>query len=289
MNFKLTSVLLASCCLLTACVGGLQTAKVSVNIGFRPVIGNDTRAEESVPFPTDKSFILWAQEQNSDNLYIDKTTVAYDNGWTVDKLWGDNPLRFSACWPTDLDYVHSKADGVQIHGFELADGDIDIIVAETTADNKSNALVTLNFQHVLSRVEFRVNHYLTDNMSIRINKIELKNIAKKGSYNTTAKNDWSGLSEYGSHVVFDHPEGQMISSQTLNYVGEELYAIPQLTVGVLEMQCEVRYGSGGWVPQKYVIDPFEIIWDPGKHYTYSITFRMDQVVYTAGISSWGNR
>ena len=61
--------------LLSGCVGVLQTQWVPVRVGFDPVIGHDTRAEESVPFPAERTFNVWAVSAAGGELYIDGKLV----------------------------------------------------------------------------------------------------------------------------------------------------------------------------------------------------------------------
>ena len=273
--------------LLCGCEGLLQSNKVPVHIEFKPVIGHDTRVEGSMSFPQERSFSLWAQDSDG-GLYIENAGISYNDGWFAPKPWDGRALTFYAGWPVNLDYGYSSSKGLQIRSFNSSKGYVDILLAEATEYNRADSPVTLNFNHLLSRVDFRMTHKLAENTSLKVNKIEIKGFAKKGDYNVTADDEWAGLSEYGSHVVFEHPDGKLVPSQTADYFGEEFYAIPQMSLGSIEVQCQIQYGVGQWVPQTYVIDPLEIVWDPGKHMTYTLTIRADQMVHTLGISAWEN-
>ena len=276
--------------ILTGCVGSMQTAKNPVNISFKPVIGHDTRADESIPFPQDRSFKVWAVEQEGGDLYMENAVISYaGGGWHAPEIWGNETLRFDACWPSDLDVRYSKNRGIQLHSFDSSAGDVDVLAASTEADDRSSPLVTLNFEHILSRVQFRVIHSLQESMSLKINRITLSKVARKGSYNVARQGEWTDLEDYGAYVVYDDSEGALITSKASTYLGEEFYAIPQLTYGCVEVQCSIKYGTAGWIPQTYEIDPIEIVWDPGKHFIYTLNIRMDKMVHTLGISSMTNR
>jgi hypothetical protein len=53
-------IVMAAAMLLPGCMK-LQTTRTDTNISFKPLIGHDTRAVESVPFPQERSFKVWAQ------------------------------------------------------------------------------------------------------------------------------------------------------------------------------------------------------------------------------------
>ena len=199
MNSKHILGLIACAFLLIGCVGSLQT-KSPANIGFMPVVGHDTRAEESIPFPQNRSFKLWAQEETSGSLYISNETISYNDGWFAPKPWGIEPLRFHAVWPTDLDFSYSNENGLLIDSYDCSEGDIDILYATTTADDSSESLVTLNFEHLLSRVEFRMIHSLQESMSVMIHKITLSGVAQEGSFGAVNAGEWGALEKYDSYI-----------------------------------------------------------------------------------------
>ena len=289
MNKGVIIGILSCAILLTGCVGGLQTNKVPVTIGFKPVIGHDTRVEESIPFPQDRSFVLWAQETPSGQLYMEEETISYNGGWFASKAWTDEPLDFYAYWPTDLDFTFSSSDGLQLRGFDSTAGDVDILVAKANADNSAGSAVPLDFEHILSRVQFRMIHSLSEYMTVKVTRIELSGVSQKADYSVKVQDEWSNHAQFGSYVVFDDPEGQIITAAAAEYIGKEFYAIPQMFSAKLEIEYLLKYDNSGWVPQTDVIDPLEIVWDPGKHLTYTLNLRMDELVCTAGISSWENR
>jgi hypothetical protein len=289
MNRNIISAVIGGALILSSCVGSLQTNRDSVDIEFRPVIGTDTRAEGSIPFPQERSFRLWATEDGSEEQYISDAVITYNGGWYAPKPWTDGPLRFSACWPTDLDCVHSADNGLQITSFDSSEGKTDILLAEIKADNEAGSLVTLSFQHILSRVEFRIMHSLHESMSVKVHKVTLEEVAMSGSYNLTSRDRWAGQTKHEDYLIFESEEGLEINSTDAVELGKYFYAIPQMTSARLKVECQIHYGqAGSWIPQTYEISPMEIVWDSGKHMTYTLNIRMDKMVHTLGISSMNN-
>ena len=277
--------------LLASCVGGLNTDKIDVNIEFRPVIGYDTRADESVPFPEDRSFLLWAQAPQSGQIYIDSETVSYNGGWKSEMMWPQEQISFSACWPMDIPVSYSVSEGLQIKGFDCTGGDVDVLIAKADSDDQVDGKVVLPFNHALSRIEFRMRHSLSEDMSVKVNRIELRGFAQKGDYNTKGVDRWSCEGYSSDRVIFDASvEGAKdVPSGEAIYLGEDFYAIPQVAVPVLEVSYEVKYAQAQWIPQTSEIESLEIYWEPGKHYTYTLNLCMDKLQCTTGISSWNNR
>ena len=287
--------LVAVTLLFSGCVE-LQTTRTTSNISFLPLIGHDTRAVESVPFPQDRSFKVWAVNQNQGiyldgGVYLDAEEISYgDDGWVSSKKWPRHELEFEACWPTDLAVEFSPANGLQLKDFDCSTGDLDILMAHASDNDEIDGISILRFDHILARVDFRMVHALPEEMSVRLKRMELKGFASRGDYNTKRKDEWViGAADY-SYVVYDagQTDGIDIGTGTPCYIGEEFYVIPQMLLTSLEITYEIRHGKAGWVPQTETIESIETIWDPSKHYTYTITLRPDKLGHTTAISSWDN-
>ena len=285
---NILGVLVASALLLCGCVKQ-EAAWTPINISFKPLIGHDTRAMESVPFPQDRNFDVWAVGQNG--IYLDGEEISHSsNGWLSSKLWPRHELSFAACWPTDIPMEYSPAKGLQLRDFDCSEGDIDILVASAKEKIEENEVVTLRFDHILSRVDFRMTHSLPEGMSVRVKKIDMIGYGSKGNYNVKNPNSWEIENSNFTYHVYDSKQGDGIEvySASAQYVGDEFYVIPQICTAKLEVTYELRYGSANWVPQTEVTAPLNTFWDPSKHYTYTLNLRMDKLTHTTGISSWDN-
>lgn len=285
--------LLTALLLLSGCVVGLRTNKIPANIGFKPVIGHDTRAEseESIPFPEDRTFRVWATDQYDGSSVLDGETISHTSaGWLSSCTWPESELSFTACWPTDLSPEYDRESGLIFRGFNTDKDGRDLLVARNKSDYETDSLVTLNFDHILSRVDFRVMHSLEDNMEIRVKKIELVGFGFEGDYNTSGDGLWKVSSKDDTHVVYDAGEGEGYRlTKDATYIGEDFFAIPQLCEADIVMTCLVRVGSGGWVTDVLNVNGLKTEWQSGKQYTYTLNMTDTRLVYTTGISNWNNR
>ena len=282
---------LAAALLLSGCME-LQTNRTSANICFKPLVGYDTRAVESVPFPQDQSFKVWAMNLTSGQTHIAGETISHSaDGWVSEQVWPLDMMYFEAYWPTDLPMEYSASEGLQLRDFDCSKGDMDILVAKAFDSNEDDDVVILSFDHILSRVEFRMMHSLSEGMAVRLKKISMIGFASRGDYNTKIPSNWDTDSKDFTYVVYDAGDSQGIdiSAGEAIYIGEEFYTIPQPCVASLEVSYEVRYGTANWVPQTEVIESLNTHWEPSKHYTYTINLRMDKLTHTTGISSWTNK
>ncbi len=281
----------AAVALLSGCVEQ-ETTRTTSNIAFKPLIGHDTRAVESVPFPQDRNFKVWGVNQTSGQTLISGETITHTaEGWLSSQKWPLDMVQFEAYWPTELPMEFNPAEGLQLRDFDCGNGDVDILVASAIDNNEEDDVAVLSFDHILSRVEFRMMHSLSEGMSVKLRKIKMIGFANKGDYNTLLPRDWYVDSEDFTYVVYDAGSGDGIEilPGEAQYIGEEFYVIPQACAAALEVTYDIRYGDAGWVPETETIESLKTIWEPSKHYTYTVNLRMDKLTHTTGISSWDNR
>lgn len=273
-----------------SCVLGLQTNKIPVNIGFLPVIGHDTRAqiEESVPFPQDRSFRIWATDMEDGSTVLDNETVSYGaDGWLASEKWPETELLFTAYWPEDLVPSYDPDKGVSIKDFNTDEDKRDILVARNKAEYDADSLAVLNFDHILSRVDFRIMHSLEDHMEIVVTKIELDGYGFTGDYDD---GEWTVDSKNDRHVVYDAGDGEGFAlTKEATYIGEDFYTIPQLCQADIVVSFRVKVGTGGWIPDTMTVGSLKTDWQSGKQYTYTLTLADTRLTYTTGISNWNNR
>ena len=290
-NLMTSGVLAAAVLLLASCVGPMQTQRIPVNIGFDPVIGHDTRtAVESVPFPEDGTFNVWAVNQSNGNIHLENETVSYSgNGWLSSKKWPQAELTFDAYSPSELPFEFSKGKGLTLKDFDCSKGATDILVAHAdNADMTVDSLVTMTFEHVLSRVEFRMQQSLSSEMQVKLRKIEMIGFASKGTYNSQEDEPWTVGTKDFSYVAFEDQEGVALTSDPI-YVGDDFYTIPQLCNAKVEVTFDVKFGAAEWIPQTEIIKELDTYWEPSTHYTYTLNLTEQKLTSTTGISTWSNR
>lgn len=276
------------------CFTGCQKEKtgwIPTNIGFEPYIGHDTRtAVESVPFPEDRSFSVWAFQKNAQSLYINNETIEYgEDGWLSSKLWPRTPLTFEACWPTDLNINYEMGVGIVIKDFDISQNEVDILYAKAEeVDSELGQFAPIEFDHILSRVEFRMKQSLSSEMSVRVDKIELRGFSKKGDFNKSGNRMWTTDGTFNSYV-FDTSDSPVDVEADPIYLGEDFYAIPQAFSASIIVEYQVKAGSANWIPQQEKIQDFLVDWKPGTHYTYTLNLTETNLTYTSGISNWNNR
>jgi hypothetical protein len=275
--------------MLLGCSFGEDVTKIPMNIGFKPVIGHDTRAEESVPFPADRTFNVWALNTTDGSIYLNKENIAHKaEGWLSVRKWPEAELDFTAYWPINLNPEYNKEKGLIFKDFSA--DDVDLLVAREKTRNESDTLVTLHFEHILSRVEFRIKHSLEENMELILTGIELNGYSQTGSYNEKGTGYWEvGAANY-CKTVYDGNNGASFRiTRDAQYIGNDFYTIPQICKGTATVYFNVRVNEGEWIPDSVTTKPLDTEWESGKQYTYTLNITDKQLTFTTGISNWNNR
>lgn len=276
--------------LLTGCFGGVE--RVPKTIGFNPVIGHDTRAvEESIPFPEDRTFDVWATAENGAATFAGETVAYGTNGWMTSTPWPESALTFAACYPSDLDPEYLPGHGFILHDFNASADDVEVLVAqESTGEEGTEGIQALHFEHILSRVDFRVKHSLAGDIEVRAVKAEMTGFGLSGDYNVAGDHKWNVDGTDGRIIIYDALQSDGIAVDgTAQYIGGEYLTIPQHCKAYIYITFHVRIGNGGWVEDRVSVGPLDTDWQPGKQYTYTMNLTDTKMTYTTGITSWTSK
>lgn len=268
---------------------------IPADIAFRPVIGTDTRSDDAIPFKANQTFKVWGINEKG-NEYLSGETITCNGGhWRSKMLWPDTgELSFTAVSPDNLTTEYSYTDGICIRNVVAPSDGTDILVCYPTKEyNKVDSLVSLNFEHALAQVDFRIKHSLSSGTSVKVSKISLKNIAREGNFNVNGSYTWQyGDLDYNL-VVFDAEKdgGELDITNEIQYVGDLYFVIPQdCDKAVMEVEFKFTIDGVHWIPEQvmtsYVLGTN---WQPNSLYTYTLNLTEAKLLCTTGISNWSNR
>lgn len=261
------------------------------------------------------------------NFFVEGTTAmnfatvtryAGTNTWRADNQWpsnnsSDKPVLFYAY--ANVDYTPSEEDKDGLLDFDSPDNpylyDIeideatehqkDMLVAQTTQTEPSKTtdkVVSLTFSHACAALQFSICK--TNSLSayeIKVNRIILHNIKKKGDYyyndNTwkniseeaadktkftlKAYNNGSDASETGVLVPLEneaHSNSLLLAPNANDY----MFVIPQTVTpwdyasngAYIEIQCSITKGEKTYDDSGRVYLPFTDTWEKGCIHRYNI-------------------
>lgn len=254
-------------------------------------------------------------------LYIDNGEFIYKSTY-----WGGNPdpyywpktgyLAFAGYSPFDLtktsvSYTNAEKPGITIEGFQqgeyvwatnagaVTNSTVDLMWFDADDQNTANSgPMAVKFRHALSWLDFNVKTDATASGKFKILKITLTNVCTKGNFNSNTgadsnQDEWSELSESRDIVLYDNETGTNIN-ETAQPFGD-LLIIPQsiaLTASVKnESKIIVEYqqltSAGTPLKETYTGTLTATgSWELGKHYTYNLTFTLNEILINPSVDNW---
>lgn len=280
---------------------------------------NQLKAITGTQYPAAEAFDVYAYWINeagqmaADYLTNETSGVEFVNkgtywGGTTTYYWPKNgSLRFAAYSPSSLDMTHDYEDDTYKLDNHVYPGDVDaatytsktydILVAKTsepyTAETGASK-VSVKFEHALSWVTFKLQSTEVANGAFTVEKVVVNDAAKKGSLvaNMTAETKtWSDLDNKSAIDVFTGSYTVTSNAAVQENVGNGLLVLPQAptTVTVYYTQNALE-GTPALADQKItvplVLDKVEDKWEPGKHYTYTVLFDLDEILINPSVEDW---
>ena len=273
-----------------------------------------------------KVFAYWNTAGAGSTFDTDETTAgaylnnvkfvnkgSYWGGETV-YYWPKNgSLRFAAYSPADLTMTHVLKDDVYTLGdattpFEYVtspEDAYDILVAPTsesyTAETAAEK-VSVVFEHALSWISFKIQSTVVANEVFDVKEVIVNDVAYKGSLvaNMTAGTKvWTLGNDVNPVTVFTG--SQEAKSDAASIDAYDNLVLPQTptTVTVKYTQNEMSHtdDQGNKVVDSpaltnqsitvpLVLDNENDTWEPGKHYTYTILFDLDEILINPSVEDW---
>lgn len=278
--------------LMASCLSSTKVGDGQVPIEFRPVMAGEVRSGGGSAFPEDLDFGIWAVGENGEVLIDCAQVCCDDDRWlTSDRCcWPeDNELRFVGFAPFGLE---ASFDGgcIGVAERKVSGNDMPLYIAEMTSPVGSRSgPVHIVFRPVTCRIDFRVINGLNKDTSVRLEKIVIRNVTVSGSYQESG---WVLSDEKSDIEAFDcggSPEEYEVL-ESPRYFGTPVDVIPQKSAPVIEVTYSFSTAGSGWLTgQVDCTVPLASAWEPGRHYTYTLTITGTSVGYTVGLNSWSGK
>ena len=150
--------------------------------------------------------------------FMNDQKVDYDNGsWTYDplKFWSSDKVSFFAYWPYTAGVTHASAVAGAMPQVEFtqkmdAENMVDFIASHAINLTRDDGVVTLDFKHVLTRLNFkaRLDEKLKDNSSTHIFIKEMKICGTDGSTTAAGGTKGNDASRFFSKATFVLGDGK---------------------------------------------------------------------------------
>ena len=259
-------------------------------IGFRQFTGAMTKSEEALSgYATTMGVIAY---HNGSTLYIDNGSFEETS---KSGIWGGKPTKYY--WPLQgtLDftvYAPHQATGVN---YGLNDKKLTVTIADNSSEQidylygkkwyngKSKvASVPVVLKHALSKVTINVG--ASEDGIFTVSSVLLKDTYQTGSYEvsyTTAENHISSVTKSGSVVEMQFVESPWAPTTTVTACTASKLVVPSDQTSIV-LKYKMK-GSDADLSATVVLSG---TWETGKHYTYNITLKADEILFSPTVEDW---
>lgn len=251
----------------------------------------------------------------SDTIFKKQLVQKGATDWTYSplKYWNKNSnYEFYAIYPYNDKYIwNGTSKTFTVCDFLVEDAiasQTDIMIAEKNTSKPYN-VVTMNFNHILSQINFYAKHNMTlaaDGVaSVKINKFNLTGIKKYGTFTQTGFNSgtgnvegtWTSLNK--EYKLSDFPGvGVTLSDNSSKGIVEDLLLCPQSLSVTLSVEYVVSYQDGTTatfvksIPLESIMVDNEPLdeWEMNTIYNYTMTIdpthTSDTIDYSKSHVDW---
>lgn len=266
-------------------------------IGFRQFTGSMTKANEALSGYASTMGVF---------AYHNVSTAYINNGsfkeTTTTGTWGGDPTKYY--WPLQgtLDftvYAPHQATGVD---YVLNDKKLKVTIADNSSEQidylygkmwynektKATSPVPVVLKHALSWVTINVG--ASEDGIFTVSSVLLEDTYQAGSYEVSyriADNHTSTVSTSGSTVDMEFVEaGPWQPTTTLTACSASKFVVPSNQTSIVitykmagsdaELTASIDLSRGNTTPK----------WETGKHYTYNITLKADEILFSPEVEDW---
>lgn len=294
-------------------------------IRLAPVTSMTTKAEVSAAidgtaYPTGEHFDVyayWANEPagskfttaEANYLTAGTSGVEFVNkglywGGVTTYYWPKNgSLRFAAYSPADLDMTHELSTDVYTlsnlaYPTNTAET-YEILVAPTSESYTAQTAtekVSVVFEHALSWLTIKVKSTELAKEVFTVKNVVVHDIKNNGTLTADMVNDtktWAlteGQELKDINVYYEKTAKIGTDAQTLENTANGLLVLPQATTSVTLVFDQAAMEGTPALSDHTVTIPLildgNLPWEPGKHYTYTVIFDLDEILINPSVEDW---
>ena len=269
-----------------------------------------------LPFPiTHTPNFMYNQEVEYEyDDELDRETYTYtpikywpNNAENTLTFWGYSPYTPQPAAPatpnpmllqvSDGERYTNQSTGIPNIKFTVTDGRTDLLISDIEDDqtyrggDPATGVVTLHFQHILSRIDFvvKIHEDAPDGSSILLSTIKLVDVYKTATHNQD--DDWLPLSyddeTKGDLVLFSSPGGIPLDKETSPEELTDFMVLPQAFGPGAKLQ--IVYDDGEEATGEVLLAGLhDGEWQKGKRYTYTVSIMTygNPIIFSASVAPW---
>lgn len=265
-----------------------------------------------------------AKDENNNKLYISlldnekvyRNSSSEEFTYTNTRYWvKERTFRFFGVYPYTesgidrVDDLKNEGSTFEYTGYTVdfttpATADTDLMVAhkqETTEiAGTYPSYVEMGFQHLLSKISFNIKQDASKNPydEFTITKMTIMGVKKSGTYRTSNHAGYTDNWNLNNDAIIINKifegDGVTINSTGVDVLGANkkgFLLLPQNTENI-QVAIEYKYKQKGQttgIAKEATGKLSGANWEAGKHYNYSLTLSVDNLIYfsTPTVETWG--
>lgn len=282
---------------------------------------NVTAAIDGTAYPKAENFDVYAYWKTEDAgaTFKDGTPYLTGSGSGVEfvnkdqgKFWSgavtyywpkNGSLRFAAYSPSSVNMTHEQGtDTYTLSNLVYptnTDDTYEIMVAPTSPSYTAQTAtenVSVVFEHALSWITFKVKSSEEAANVFTVKNIVVNDVYNTGTLTANMTDDtkvWalSGEADKDINVYYDKTSSVGVNPKTLENKTNGLLVLPQATTSVTVVFDQAGVNGTPTIENQTVTIPLVLNventpWEPGKHYTYTIIFDLDEILINPSIEDW---
>ncbi len=322
--FSLLAIAAIASCAKTADVYTEENSEIKLSpVTSIATKANVKKAIDDIAYPTGEDFDVfayWKNEPAGSTFNTDYTNYLISTDATgvefINKgqFWGGNTtyywpkngsLRFAAYSPADLDMTHvlgATADTYTLanHVYPTNTADTyEILVAPTSKSYTAQTAaekVSVVFEHALSWITFKLVTTEVANNAFTVKGLILNDLKYTGTLTADMAADtktWD-LTDATNNMFVYNQAGNTTAVTTTAAAYEDVengvLVLPQATTTLTINYTQNALAGTPALDNQSVTIPLTLDenqpWDPGKHYTYTVIFDLDEILINPSVEYW---
>ena len=229
-------------------------------------------------------------------------------GGSTTYYWPKNgSLRFAAYSPSSVDMTHVlKTDTYTLADFTYPATSVteetytaqtyEILVAPTTESYTAQTAaekVSVVFEHALSWITFKVKCTDVASGAFKLENIVVNDIKNQGTLTANMEagtKTWALTGAKTNVKLWNGPKNVTTTADTYEKVNNGFLVLPQATTSVTLNYTQNALTGTPELQNQSITIPLTLDenqpWEPGKHYTYTVIFDLDEIPINPSVEDW---
>lgn len=275
------------------CINEPEAYDPVVELSFAPAMYSSVRAADTAAASVTEfcvgawslpAGVPWSSGRDRAEVFLADERVTEIGGvWRTPEPinWPESSRRltFVGYAPCDAPASCDCIGGVTFADVDTSSGQTDLLYTDPQTDLSkmdNGGVVPMPFRHALSELQFRVHRASAGIGEIRLRRVALEEIYSCGDFASLREPRWQLAGDRAPQVFF---EGESLTGVSVRGVGQSRFVIPQHVTCAVTVDFDYVNEAGGVISQHLSTRNLDIVFEPGRRYTCTLTLMPDEVKF----------